>query len=284
MAQVDDYKRRVSEAALFIRTRIQGNPEFGLVTGTGLGESTRIFEPSIIIDYQEIPHFPISTSSGHGGKLAAGEICGKAIVAMQGRIHLFEGYSPGETVFPIRVMQELGVRTLILSNAAGGLNLKFCPGDVMIITDHLNLTGANPLTGPNEEGWGVRFPDMTHAYDQKLIHCAAQVAGKLNIHTVKGIYAGLHGPSLETPAEVNYLRTIGADAVGFSTVLETIVAVHAKMAVLGLSLITNVHDPVHPSPTTLEQVLSVAKKNAPRLGDMIQYVFSSIGSVAPNDR
>ncbi|MEW5908175.1 MAG: purine-nucleoside phosphorylase [Thermodesulfobacteriota bacterium] len=273
MNQDNTYMLKVSEAAGFIRDRIRKDPAFGLVTGTGLEDCARIFEPSAVIDYQKIPHFPVSSSGGHFGNVITGRIRNKTIIAMQGRLHLYEGYSPREVAFPIRVMQELGVRTLILSNAAGGLNPKFRPGDLMVIADHLNLTGANPLIGPNEERWGIRFPDMSSAYDGELISRAFRIAEESKIKIVKGIYAGLHGPSLETPAEIRYLRIIGADAVGFSTVLETITAVHAKMAVFGLSMITNVHDPMNPAPTTLEQVLSVAKKSAPRLGEIIRHLL-----------
>jgi purine-nucleoside phosphorylase len=197
-------------------------------------------------------------------------------MAMQGRFHLYEGYSPAEVAFPIRVMQELGVKILMLSNAAGGLNPSFKAGDIMIITDHINLTGANPLIGPNEDRWGLRFPDMAHAYDKKLISMAAKAAQSRGVPVRKGVYVGLKGPSLETPAEIRFLKTIGAEAVGFSTVQEVITAVHAGMRVLGFSIITNVHDPEKPVPATVEKIIEVAKAATPELEKIIRKVVEKI--------
>jgi purine-nucleoside phosphorylase len=195
---------------------------------------------------------------------------------MQGRFHLYEGYSPLEVTYPIRVMQQLGVKILILTNASGGLNPKFTAGDIMLITDHINLTGANPLIGPNEDSWGIRFPDMSRAYNPELIAMADRIAGAAGIHLQKGIYAGLTGPSLETPAEVKFLQTIGAEAVGFSTVQEVIVAVHSAMRVLALSTITNVHHPERPVPATVEEIIDVAKRAIPLLKTILKGVAKNI--------
>jgi purine-nucleoside phosphorylase len=201
---------------------------------------------------------------------------GCPVIAMQGRFHLYEGYRPAEVTFPVRVMQQLGVKILILSNAAGGLNPEFNPGDIMLITDHINLTGLNPLIGPNEDSWGPRFPDMTRAYDDELIASAEIIAKRAGIHLQKGIYVGLTGPSLETPAEVKFLQTIGAEAVGFSTVQEVIAAAHGGIRVLGLSTITNVHDPEDPVPATVEEIIEVARGATPRLETIMKGVAGKI--------
>jgi purine-nucleoside phosphorylase len=269
-------KQRLAETTDFIKNRIKDAPYIGLLTGTGLGESAESITINTTISYQDIPHFPLPTVQTHIGRMLAGNINACPVIAMQGRFHLYEGYGPLEVTYPIRVMQQLGVKILILTNASGGLNLKFAAGDIMLITDHINLTGANPLIGPNEDSWGVRFPDMTQAYNQKLIAMAASIAGAAGIHLQKGIYAGLTGPSLETPAEVKFLQTIGAEAVGFSTVQEVIVAVHSGMRVLALSTITNVHHPERPVPATVEEIIDVAKKAIPLLETILKGVAKKI--------
>jgi purine-nucleoside phosphorylase len=261
------------ETANFLKSYIKKSPKIGLMTGTGLGASTEFLDISVSFEYEEIPYFPTSTVESHYGRLVFGDICGEQIMAMQGRFHLYEGYSPLEVTFPIRVMQALGVKVLILSNAAGGLNPQFTAGDIMIITDHINLTGSNPLIGPNEESWGIRFPDMIQAYDKELVELAETAGRDEGIPLQKGVYAGLKGPSLETRAEIRFLRTIGADAVGFSTVQEVIAAVHAGINVLGLSIITNINDPDNPTPATVEEVIAVAKEAAPRLEAVIKNVI-----------
>jgi purine-nucleoside phosphorylase len=228
------------------------------------------------IKYQAIPHFPISTVQSHIGRMLSGNMNGCPAIAMQGRFHLYEGYHPLEVTFPIRVMQQLGVKILILSNAAGGLNPKFNPGDIMLITDHINLTGTNPLIGPNEDSWGIRFPDMARAYDEKLIAAAEHIAKAAGARLQKGIYVGLTGPSLETPSEVKFLQTIGAEAVGFSTVQEVIAAVHSGMRVLGLSTITNVHNPDDPVEATVEEIIEVAKGATPLLEMIMKGVTEKI--------
>ncbi len=271
-----NYRHKATEATEFLNSHIQTAPQIGVITGTGLGQSAASMNISASFDYKDIPHFPISTVESHMGRLVFVDMCGKKIMAMQGRFHLYEGYSPLDVSFPIRVMQELGVKTVIISNAAGGLNPKFRAGDVMIISDHINLTGSNPLIGPNEDDWGIRFPDMTRAYDQDLVELAETIGKEKNIVLQKGVYAGLKGPSLETPAEIRYLRTIGADTVGFSTVQEVIAAVHARIRVLGMSIITNTHDPHHPAPATVEEVVAVANEAAPRLESIVKDIVDRI--------
>jgi purine-nucleoside phosphorylase len=271
-----DIKQRLAKTSDFIKNRIKDAPYVGLLTGTGLGESAESMTIDTTIRYQDIPFFPLPTVQTHIGRLLAGRINACPVIAMQGRFHLYEGYSPLEVTYPIRVMQQLGVKILILTNASGGLNPEFTAGDIMLITDHINLTGANPLIGPNEDSWGIRFPDMSRAYNPELIAMADRIAGAAGIHLQKGIYAGLTGPSLETPAEVKFLQTIGAEAVGFSTVQEVIVAVHSAMRVLALSTITNVHHPERPVPATVEEIIDVAKRAIPLLETILKGVAKDI--------
>ena len=268
--------KRLAETVDFIKGKLKQAPYIGLLTGTGLNASVESMTIDTKIDYKDIPHFPLSTVQTHIGRMLSGNMNGCPLIAMQGRFHLYEGYSPLEVTYPIRVMQQLGVKILILSNAAGGLNPSFRAGEVMLITDHINLTGKNPLIGPNEDSWGTRFPDMSQAYTPALMDAAESIAKASGTHLQKGIYAGLAGPSLETPAEVKFLQTIGADAVGFSTVQEVIAAVHGGMRVLGLSTITNVHNPDDPVPATVEEIIAVAKGAAGLLGDIMKGVAEKI--------
>ncbi|MBU4415404.1 MAG: purine-nucleoside phosphorylase [Desulfobacteraceae bacterium] len=270
------YKRRAVETAEYLKAQIKKAPEIGIITGTGLGNSLGSLDIDVSFNYKDIPHFPVSTVPAHLGKLLFGGLNGKPVIAMQGRFHLYEGYSPADVTFPIRVMQELGVKILILSNAAGGLNPDFKVGDIMIIKDHINLTGSNPLIGPNEDTWGIRFPDMSRAYDEKLALLAEDAGANAGARMQKGVYAGLKGPSLETPAEVRFLKTIGAEAVGFSTVQEVISAVHGGIRVLGLSTITNINDPDEPVTAAIEEIISVAEKAAPKLDAIIKDVVGKI--------
>jgi purine-nucleoside phosphorylase len=270
------YKKKVTETAGHLKGRLNRLPKIGLLTGTGLGEITGFLHISQSFDYSDLPNFPISTVESHPGRLLVGEWQKKPVLALQGRFHLYEGYSPLEVTFPIRVMQELGVKVLILSNAAGGLNPHFDTGDIMIVRDHINLSGSNPLTGPNEDSWGIRFPDMSRAYDADLAKHVADAGKASGIKLQTGVYAGLKGPSLETPAEIRFLHTIGADAVGFSTVQEVIAAVHAGMKVLGLSTITNVHNPDDPHPSTVAEIIAVAQAAAPNLELIIRKVIENI--------
>ncbi|MFH2095074.1 MAG: purine-nucleoside phosphorylase [Bacteroidota bacterium] len=276
MTNIKISREKAKETVGFIREHIKKLPLIGILSGTGLGNSLQSINIDSSFDYRDIPNFPVSTVESHMGKLLFGNFENQEIMAMQGRFHLYEGYSPSEVTFPIRIMQELGVKILILSNAAGGLNPLFSPGDIMLITDQINLTGHNPLTGPNEDAWGVRFPDMAAAYDKKLIKSADNAGKEESIILQKGVYAGLMGPSLETPAEIRFLKTIGADAVGFSTVQETIAGIHAGMKILGLSTITNIHNPLNPSPSNIDEIIAVANNAAPKIEAIMRKVIRNI--------
>ncbi|SLM30655.1 Purine nucleoside phosphorylase 1 [Desulfamplus magnetovallimortis] len=271
---------KVAETATFIKThffhtnKIQ-MPQTAFMTGTGLGDSTSSMDIETSIPYGDIPNFPLSTVESHKGELVFGLLGAKPLMVMQGRFHLYEGYSPREVTFPIRVMQHLGIKNLIISNASGGLNLNFRAGDIMLITDHINLTGCNPLTGPNEDTWGIRFPDMTEVYDKELRTLALKAAQQVRdssgnpLFLRHGVYAGLQGPSLETPAETRYLKTIGADAVGFSTIMEAIAGVHANMKILGLATITNINNPDAPEKATVEEIINKAKCTAGKINQLL---------------
>lgn len=266
-----------NEAAEFLNNYFESHPQAAIITGTGLGAVAAGLDTHRVIDYQTIPSFPLSTAISHRGCLRIGTLTGCCIVVMEGRFHLYEGYSPKAVTFPIRVFQALGIKTLVIINASGGLNPRLSAGDIMIIEDHINLTGSNPLTGANNDSWGPRFADMTAAYSRRLCDWAFEGAQEHQVPIQKGVYVGLTGPSLETPAEMRYLRTIGADAVGFSTVMETIAAVHAGMDVLGLSAITNVCDPDHPMPSNVPEIISVAESIAARMADIIAHVIKQLG-------
>jgi purine-nucleoside phosphorylase len=270
------HREKLAETAAFLRSRIENPPRLGLMTGTGLGGSAGFLNHPLTLAYHEIPHFPVSTAPSHAGRLQFGDADGCPLMVMQGRFHLYEGYTPLEVTYPIRVMQALGVDTLVITNAAGGLNRDLGPGDIMVISDHLNLTGSNPLVGPNDDALGDRFPDMSRVYTPGLARAAHAAAGRLRLKLRTGVYAGLLGPSLETPAEIRFLQRIGADAVGLSSVHEAIVGVHAGMRVLGLSIITNSHDPEHPAPASLEDIIAVANSAAPILEDLIRRILEQI--------
>ncbi|WP_418792406.1 purine-nucleoside phosphorylase [Phosphitispora sp. TUW77] len=249
---------RLQQTVDFIRRKISIRPQVGVILGSGLGVLAADVKKQQRLHYSELPHFPISTVEGHEGQFVFGELSGKNVALMQGRFHLYEGYSMEQVVFPVRVMKKLGVNVLLITNASGGINQEFRPGDLMLITDHLNLTGTNPLIGPNYDDIGPRFPDMSEAYDKELINIAEEVARKNNLSYRKGIYAGLIGPSYETPAEIRYLRAIGADTVGMSTVSEVIVANHAEIRVLGISCITNMAAGVLQQRLSHEEVMETA--------------------------
>jgi purine-nucleoside phosphorylase len=275
-------EENVRQAATYLQTQFHQAPTIGVITGTGLGNAVGALENAVTIEYVDIPHFPVSTVVGHSGQLTVGLLAGHPVLVMQGRFHLYEGYTALQVTFPVRVMQALGVGHLILSNAAGGMNLSFSQGDLMIIHDHINLTGENPLAGPNNDDWGPRFPDMTAAWDSELIRSCRQAADNLGIDVQEGVYVGLKGPSLETPAEIRFLKTIGADAVGFSTVMEAIAAVHAGMRVLGISTITNINNPDQPQPALLEEIVEAANQATPRLRSLIEAVAADIGQGVPS--
>lgn len=266
---MDTYRSQVESAAAFVADHIDHPPRVAILTGTGLGNVADLVTAGRTLDYDAIPHFPVATAPSHRGRLVAGQLHGKPVMVLQGRLHLYEGYSPRQVTFPVRVMQCLGVETLILCNAAGGLNSSFQPGDIMLISDHINLTGQTPLIGANIDDWGLRFPDMTAVYGGEPAAAAVRVARLAGIPLKRGVYAGLTGPSLETPAEIRYLKTIGADAVGFSTVQEAIAANHGGVQIVGLSVITNINDPDRPEPATLEAVVAQAAQTAPQLTTLI---------------
>ncbi len=270
-------------AAEVIRSRTRHQPTIGLVLGSGLGSLADHVQNADVIPYAEIPHFPVSTVEGHTGCLIIGPMAGPVVMVMQGRAHYYEGYSLQEVTFPIRVMRLLGVELLILTNAAGGVNPAFRAGDLMLITDQINLigmAGLNPLRGPNNPALGPRFLDMSSAYDRRLRLITLEVARELDIPLRQGVYAGLAGPTFETPAEIRFLRLIGADAVGMSTVAEAIVARHCGMRVLGLSAISNVAlaEPDAPNEVSHEEVLEAGKAIAPRLARLILGVLPRLAS------
>ncbi|MBO8170612.1 MAG: purine-nucleoside phosphorylase [Bacillaceae bacterium] len=253
-------KQAVQEAKTFIEKKVDLRPEIGLVLGSGLGVLAEEIEDPVVIKYPDIPHFPVSTVEGHAGQLVVGMLKGKKVVAMQGRFHYYEGYDLKEVTFPIRVMKALGIEKLIVTNASGGINEDFEPGDLMLIQDHINMTFRNPLIGPNEDEWGVRFPDMSSAYSPELRELARRVADRQGLSLREGIYVGLIGPSYETPAEIRMLRKLGGDAVGMSTVPEVIVARHAGIEVLGISCISNMAAGILPQPLSHEEVMETTER------------------------
>ena len=267
-----ELRNQIEQALEFIRTKTQAKPKIGIILGTGLGGLVKEIKKEVVIDYASIPHFAVSTVESHHGKLIFGTLSGKKIVAMQGRFHLYEGYNLKQITFPVRVMKFLGVESILVSNAAGALNPLFQKGDVMIISDHINLLGDNPLIGPNDDELGPRFPDMSEAYNKELIALAEQAALDLKIRVQKGVYVAMQGPNLETKAEYRFLRTIGADAVGMSTVPEDIVAVHMGMKVLGFSILTDECFPDALKPAVLEEILKVAAKTEPKMTAIMKEV------------
>ena len=240
MMTAAEYTRQVQEAAAYVRSALDGRrPEIAITLGSGLGDLAERLDAPLTIPYKEIPHFPVSTVSGHKGQFVCGKLGGKEVLCMQGRFHYYEGYDLKQVTMPVRVMKLLGIDSLLVTNAAGGINTGFHAGTLMLIEDHLNLTGENPLIGENLDAFGDRFFDMTVAYDKEYRTLAKATAEELNVPLATGVYAWLTGPNFETPAEIRYLRTIGADAVGMSTVPEVLVARHSGIRVLGISCITN---------------------------------------------
>ncbi len=269
-------RKLIDEAVTFLRTRTPSQPEIGIILGTGLGGLAKEIKADVVVDYADIPHFPLSTVESHKGKLIFGTLGGKKVVAMQGRFHYYEGYTMQQVTFPVRVMKFLGVQTLLISNAAGGMNPQFRKGSVMIITDHINLLGDNPLIGPNDDSLGPRFPDMSEPYSRKLIALAEQVALDLKIRTERGVFVAVPGPNLETRAEYRFLRLIGADAVGMSTVPENIVAVHMGLQVLGFSIITDECFPDALQPANVQEIIAVAGATEPKLTAIMKSVVERL--------
>ncbi|SDM79103.1 purine-nucleoside phosphorylase [Fictibacillus solisalsi] len=250
----------IQTAADFIQNKLSSQPEIGLILGSGLGILADEIQNAVVLPYSDIPEFPVSTVEGHAGQLVIGELEGKQVIAMQGRFHYYEGYSLGKVTFPVRVMKELGVSSVIVTNAAGGINTSFQAGDLMLITDHINNLGDNPLIGPNDSSFGVRFPDMSDAYTPELQNTARQAASSLGISLKEGVYVANSGPSYETPAEIRMLRILGGDAVGMSTVPEVIVARHSGMKVLGLSCISNMAAGILDQPLTHDEVMETTER------------------------
>ncbi|KXZ39663.1 purine-nucleoside phosphorylase [Alkalithermobacter thermoalcaliphilus JW-YL-7 = DSM 7308] len=268
---------QIKQAVDYIESKIDVKPEIGLILGSGLGVLADEIEDAKVIKYEEIPNFPVSTVEGHEGQLVIGKLEGKNVIAMQGRFHYYEGYTMKEVTFPVRVMKSLGVDTLIVTNACGGLNPNFYAGALMIINDHINFTGANPLIGPNDSQLGVRFPDMSTAYDKELIKLAKDVANKLNIEIFEGVYAGISGPNYFSKAELNMLIVFGADTIGMSTVPEVIVARHSGMRVLGISCITDMAIPnEHLEVLTHEQVVKVAQRTRPKFISLVKEIVKEV--------
>ncbi|MDE5848810.1 MAG: purine-nucleoside phosphorylase [Muribaculaceae bacterium] len=254
---------KIKETSSFIRTKVNRLPDVAVILGSGLGNLADNMQVETEIDYKEIPNFPVSTVAGHAGKLIFGTLGGKYIMAMKGRFHYYEGYDMKQVTFPVRVMKDLGVKTLFVSNAAGGMNKEFRVGDVMVITDHINLFPENPLRGRNCDELGTRFPAMTEAYRKSLVKCADEIAETEGLRLMHGVYVGTPGPTFETPAEYEYFRIIGGDAVGMSTVPEVIVANHAGMDVFGLSVITDLGGKDIDYVPTHEEVQQAAEKASP---------------------
>lgn len=260
----------IDRSVAAVRAKFRARPEVAIILGTGLGALAREIETSVTIEYPEIPGFPRSTVESHAGRLLCGTLGGKTVVAMQGRFHRYEGYSLQQVTFPIRVLKALGADTLIVSNACGGLNPNWRAGDLMLIADHINLLGDNPLIGANDDRLGPRFPDMSQPYDAALRATARQVAADKQVVLREGVYVAVAGPNLETRAEYRFLRAIGADVVGMSTVPEVIVAVHAGMRVLGLSIITDMCIPDELEPASLERIIATANTAEPTLTAVVR--------------
>ena len=269
----------IDQAAGAVSARLNAVPRIGMVLGSGLGDLADLVEESVRVSYSEIPYWPAATVQGHAGMLVAGRLFGAEVMVLQGRVHYYEGRSMAEVTLPVRVMKRVGINILILTNAAGAINPDYVPGDVMLITDHIamiGMAGMNPLRGPNLDEFGPRFPDMGQVYDRKLGQLVREEAAKREIELREGVYCGLSGPSFETPADLRFLRTIGADAVGMSTVPEAIVARHASMRVLGLSGISNKANLDASTVTTHEEVLEAGRIIVPKMKTILQGILPRI--------
>jgi len=271
--------QQIDDAAGVVRARTSQQLRIGIILGSGLNDLANSVQNAVVIPYSELPHWPRSTVFGHAGQLVIGELEGQPVLVMQGRVHFYEGYSMSQITLPVRVMQRLGLEMMFVTNAAGGVNPDFVPGDVMLITDNLNLvgmTGANPLMGPNIDELGPRFPDMSRAYDSELMSLARKAASENNILLREGVYCGLSGPSFEGPADLRFLRMVGTDSVGMSTVPEVIVARHGGLRVLGLSGISNKANLDGSTVTTHEEVIEAGKIITPKIESIIRGVLRSL--------
>lgn len=266
---MSELKQQIQEAVRAIRKIDNTKPSIAIVLGTGLGALADKIKTTARIRYSDIPHFPTSTVEGHAGELLIGTLGGKKVIALSGRFHYYEGYTLQQVTFPIRVAKALGVKTLIVSNACGGLNPQFAAGDIMLITDHINFIGDNPLIGPNDDALGPRFPDMCEPYTGDLLKLAETIALSRGMKVQRGVYLACAGPNLETRAEYRMMRTLGADAVGMSTVPEVIVAVHAGLKVLGFSVVTDLCLPDHLEPVNIEKIIAVANASEPALSALV---------------
>jgi purine-nucleoside phosphorylase len=271
-----DLFQQIQEARMYIQSRWQTQPRVGIILGTGLGGFAQEIRSDVALAYGDIPHFPVSTVQSHAGRLVCGTLAGKPVMAMEGRFHFYEGYSLQQITFPVRVMKALGCDTLIVSNACGGMNPQYDRGDIMIIEDHINLLGDNPLIGPNDERLGERFPDMSQPYDFELIRLAQRIALEEKIKVHKGVFVAVSGPNLETRAEYRFLKNIGADVVGMSTVPEVIVGVHSKMRIMGLSVVTDMCLPDALEPVKLAEIIATANAAEPKLRALVRRVVGEL--------
>ena len=267
---------RIDEAAAVVRSRFGATPDVAIILGTGLGRLAAEIDAAATIEYHEIPGFPLSTVESHEGRLLCGTLAGKTVIAMQGRFHRYEGYSLQQVTFPVRVLRALGAKTLVVSNACGGLNPLWNSGDLMLIADHINLLGDSPLIGPNDDALGPRFPDLSQPYDSGLRSITRDVAAEKRVTLREGVYVAVAGPNLETRAEYRFLRAIGADVVGMSTVPEVLVAIHSGMRVIGLSIITDMCLPDALEPATVEQIIGVANRAEPQLTTVVRGVLERL--------
>ena len=271
-----DYYARVSETVEWLRQRHGAPPEVAVVLGSGLGDFTEALGDAIGCAYSDVPNWPASAVVGHAGRLVVGTIRGRRVAALSGRVHYYEGHDLRTVTFGIRALAALGIRTLILTNAAGGINTDFEPGSLMLIDDHINLLGSNPLVGPNEDRFGPRFPDMSEVYSARLREIAIDASARTGVGLKRGVYVAVHGPSYETPAEIRAFRTLGADAVGMSTVPEAIVARHMGMEVLGISCISNAAAGVLPQPLVHDEVMEVARRVRTQFSTLLEAIIERV--------
>jgi len=271
-----EIRKQLEETIPFLKDKTSIKPRAGLILGTGMGKVAEVIDPEIVIPYQEIPHFATSTVESHDGKLIFGTLNGVPVMAMKGRFHYYEGYDMQTITYPVRCMKAMGVETMLVSNAAGGLNPLFKPGDIMMIVDHINLMGDNPLRGVNDDQLGIRFPDMSKAYHPEYRDIVEKVALKIDQRLMQGVFVGLMGPNLETAAEYRFLRGIGADTVGMSTVPEVIVAIHSGLKVVGFSIVTDMCLPDALEPATMEKILAVADSADSKMAKLVSEVLPEL--------
>lgn len=276
MISEQEFMEKLSETRRYILEKVNMEPQMGVILGSGLGGFVELIEDKIVLPYKDIPNFPVSTVEGHKGQLVFGKVLGKPVVAMQGRFHFYEGYSMQEVTFPVRVMQVLGVSGLIVTNAAGGINTSYRPGDLILIKDHINMMGDNPLRGANLSNLGPRFPDLSEGYDLEWRQKALDIAREVGIHPQEGVYAAMSGPSYESPAEIRFLRTVGADLVGMSTVPEVIIANQGGMRVLGISCVTNMAAGVLPQRLSHAEVMETAERIEKQFVRLVQALVKGL--------